>query len=268
MTVVKMKQLLEAGVHFGHQTRKWNPKMSEFIFTSRNNIHVIDLQKTVKKIKSASQFSRQLVAQGGKMLFVGTKPQAADIVEEEAKRCGAFYVSQRWWGGMLTNFATIRKSVEQLKDMEKKEQGGLKGYTKKEIAKFKREKSKLDKGLSGIKEMDNLPDALFVVDIIEESIAVAEAVKLGIPIVALVDTNADPELIDYIIPGNDDAIRSIRLITKIIADNVLEGKDMLEKGVTPQEGEEPSVEEEVNSEAQGGADTAVEGKDERSNFGL
>ncbi len=266
--MVKMKQLLEAGVHFGHQTRKWNPKMSGYIFAARNNIHVIDLQKTVKNIEEAVKFVRELVSKNGRLLFVGTKPQAAEIIKEEAKRCGAFYVSERWWGGMLTNFSTIRKSVERFKEMERVEQEGFKGYTKKEIVGFKREKSKLEKGLSGIVDMEDLPDAIFIVDIIEEKIAVAEASKLGIPMVALVDTNADPELIDYIIPGNDDAIRSIKLITKVIADAVVEAKDMKLKGAIPKEETEDLKEEDINIEAEDRVSTAVEGEDERSDFGL
>ena len=266
--MVKMKQLLEAGVHFGHQTRKWNPKMSEYIFASRNNIHVIDLQKTVKGIEEAVKFVRELVSKDGKFLFVGTKSQAAEIIKEEAKRCGAFYVSERWWGGMLTNFSTIRKSVERLKEMDKIEQEGLKGYTKKEIVGFKREKSKLERGLSGIKDMEDLPDAVFIVDIIEEEIAVAEASKLGIPIVALVDTNADPDLINCIIPGNDDAIRSLKLITKVVADAIIEAKDMKEKGAMSKDEKEDLKEEEMKSEAEDRVSTAVEGEDERSDFGL
>ncbi|MGB9839928.1 30S ribosomal protein S2 [Thermovenabulum sp.] len=225
MSIISMKQLLEAGVHFGHQTRRWNPKMKEYIFTERNGIYIIDLQKTVKKLEEAYEFVKNLSAEGGKILFVGTKKQAQESVMEEAKRCDMFYVNQRWLGGMLTNFRTIRKRVERLKELEKMEQEGtFDVLPKKEVLNLKREKERLEKYLGGIKEMNSLPDALFIVDPRKEKIAVSEARKLNIPIVAIVDTNCDPDEIDYVIPGNDDAIRAVKLIAEKIADAVLEGK--------------------------------------------
>ncbi|KYO65784.1 30S ribosomal protein S2 [Thermovenabulum gondwanense] len=225
MSIISMKQLLEAGVHFGHQTRRWNPKMKEYIFTERNGIYIIDLQKTVKKLEEAYEFVKNLSAEGGKILFVGTKKQAQESVMEEAKRCDMFYVNQRWLGGMLTNFRTIRKRVERLKELEKMEQEGtFDVLPKKEVLNLKREKERLEKYLGGIKEMNSLPDALFIVDPRKEKIAVAEARKLNIPIVAIVDTNCDPDEIDYVIPGNDDAIRAVKLIAEKIADAVLEGR--------------------------------------------
>ncbi|ABB13786.1 MULTISPECIES: 30S ribosomal protein S2 [Carboxydothermus] len=225
MAVISMKQLLEAGVHFGHQTRRWNPKMAEYIFTDRNGIYIIDLQKTAKKLEEAYSFVRELSAQGGTILFVGTKKQAQDAIKEEAERCGMFYVNQRWLGGTLTNFKTIRKRVERLIEIEKMEQeGALSVLPKKEVAKILKEKEKLSRFLSGIKEMKKLPDALFVVDPRKEKIAVAEARKLDIPVVAIVDTNCDPDEVDYVIPGNDDAIRAVKLITSKIADAVIEGR--------------------------------------------
>lgn len=225
MSIISMKQLLEAGVHFGHQTRRWNPKMKEYIFTERNGIYIIDLQKTVKKLEEAYEFVKNLSAEGGKILFVGTKKQAQESVMEEAKRCDMFYVNQRWLGGMLTNFRTIRKRVERLKELEKMEQEGtFDVLPKKEVLNLKREKERLEKYLGGIKEMNSLPDALFIVDPRKEKIAVSEARKLNIPIVAIVDTNCDPDEIDYVIPGNDDAIRAVKLIAEKIADAVLEGR--------------------------------------------
>lgn len=225
MSIISMKQLLEAGVHFGHQTRRWNPKMKEYIFTERNGIYIIDLQKTVKKLEEAYEFVKNLSSEGGKILFVGTKKQAQESVMEEAKRCDMFYVNQRWLGGMLTNFRTIRKRVERLKELEKMEQEGtFDVLPKKEVLNLKREKERLEKYLGGIKEMNSLPDALFIVDPRKEKIAVAEARKLNIPIVAIVDTNCDPDEIDYVIPGNDDAIRAVKLIAEKIADAVLEGR--------------------------------------------
>jgi len=225
MPVVSMKQLLEAGVHFGHQTRRWNPKMAKYIFTDRNGIYIIDLQKTVRKMDEAYRFVKKLAADGGIVLFVGTKKQAQEAVREEAERCGMYYVNQRWLGGMLTNFSTIRKRIDRLHELEKMEEEGLfESLTKKEVAKLLHEKEKLNKFLGGIKNMERLPDAVFIVDPRKEKIAVAEARKLGIPIVAIVDTNCDPDEIDYVIPGNDDAIRAIRLLTSKIADAVLEGK--------------------------------------------
>ena len=225
MAVVTMKQLLEAGVHFGHQTRRWNPKMKEYIFTERNGIYIIDLQKTVKMVEDAYNFVKEIIANGGSMLFVGTKKQARESIEEEAKRCGEFFVSQRWLGGMLTNFRTIKKRIDRLYELEKMEEEGIfEVLPKKEVMLLKKERDRLKKFLSGIKEMKKLPDVVYVVDPRKEKIAVAEARKLGIPIVAIVDTNCDPDEIDYVIPGNDDAIRAVKLITKKMADAVLEAK--------------------------------------------
>ena len=225
MAIISMKQLLEAGVHFGHQTRRWNPKMAPYIFTDRNGIYIIDLQKTVKKIEEAYNFVKELSAAGGTVLFVGTKMQAQEAIREEATRAGMFYVNQRWLGGMLTNFKTIRHRIERLLELEKMEaEGAFEALPKKEVAVLLREKEKLEKSVGGIKGMKKLPDALFVVDPRKERIAVAEARKLRIPIVAVVDTNCDPEEIDYVIPGNDDAIRAVRLLTSKIADAVLEGR--------------------------------------------
>lgn len=224
MAVVSMKQLLEAGVHFGHQTRRWNPKMAPYIFTERNGIYIIDLQRTVKKLEEAYNFVRDVAKEGGKILFVGTKKQAQETVKEEAERCGMFYVNVRWLGGTLTNFQTIRRRIERLKELERmEEEGTLELLPKKEVMALRKEKEKLERFLGGIKNMKQLPDALFVVDPRKERIAVAEARRLGIPIVAIVDTNCDPDEIDYVIPGNDDAIRAVKLITSKIADAVLEG---------------------------------------------
>lgn len=225
MSVISMKQLLEAGVHFGHQTRRWNPKMAEYIFTERNGIYIIDLQKTVEKLEEAYEFIKKMAMEDKKILFVGTKKQAQDSIKEEAERCGMFYVNQRWLGGMLTNFKTIRSRVERLKELEQMETNGtFEVLPKKEVIKLRKEKEKLEKFLSGIKEMNRIPDVLFIVDPRKEKIAIAEAKSLGIPIVAIVDTNCDPEEVDYPIPGNDDAIRAVKLITSKIADAVLEGK--------------------------------------------
>lgn len=225
MAVISMKQLLEAGVHFGHQTRRWNPKMAPFIFTDRNGIYIIDLQKTVKKVEEAYNFVKQISAEGDTILFVGTKKQAQESVREEAERCGMFFVNQRWLGGMLTNFQTIRRRIDRLHELEKMEANGtLEVLPKKEVAELMHEKERLQKFLGGIKEMRRLPGALFIIDPRKERIAVAEARKLGIPIVAIVDTNCDPDEIDYIIPGNDDAIRAVRLLTGKMAEAVLEGK--------------------------------------------
>jgi len=224
MPVVSMKQLLEAGVHFGHQTRRWNPKMKPYIFTERNGIYIIDLQKTVRMIDDAYHHVKQLAADGGKIMFVGTKKQAQDSVQSEAERCGMYYVNQRWLGGMLTNFKTIRNRVNRLIELEKmEEEGTFEVLPKKEVIKLRHEHEKLNKFLSGVRNMRSLPDALFIVDPRKERIAVAEARKLGIPIVAIVDTNCDPDEIDYLIPGNDDAIRAVKLISGRLADAVLEG---------------------------------------------
>lgn len=225
MAVISMKQLLEAGVHFGHQTRRWNPKMKEYIFTDRNGIYIIDLQKTVKKVEEAYNFLRELGKEGQSILFVGTKKQAQEAVKEEASRCEQFFVNQRWLGGMLTNFQTIRKRVDRLHELEKMEaEGVFSVLPKKEVAELNNEKERLEKFLGGIKDMKSLPGAVFVVDPRKEKIAVAEARRLGIPVVAIVDTNCDPDEVDYVIPGNDDAIRAVKLLTGKMADAVLEGR--------------------------------------------
>lgn len=225
MAVISMKQLLEAGVHFGHQTRRWNPKMAPYIFTERNGIYIIDLQKTVKKVDEAYDFLRSVAEEGKSILFVGTKKQAQEAVKEEALKSGMFYVNERWLGGMMTNFATIRKSINRLKELEAMEEDGtFEVLSKKEVLALKREQEKLEKSLGGIKDMEELPGALFIVDPRKERIAVAEAKKLNIPIVAIVDTNCDPDEIDYAIPGNDDAIRAVKLLTSRMADAVIEGR--------------------------------------------
>ena len=225
MAVISMKQLLEAGVHFGHQTRRWNPKMAPYIFTERNGIYIIDLQKTVKKVDEAYDFLRSVAEEGKSILFVGTKKQAQEAVKEEALKSGMFYVNERWLGGMMTNFATIRKSINRLKELEDMEEDGtFEVLSKKEVLALKREQEKLEKSLGGIKDMEELPGALFIVDPRKERIAVAEAKKLNIPIVAIVDTNCDPDEIDYVIPGNDDAIRAVKLLTSRMADAVIEGR--------------------------------------------
>ena len=225
MAVVSMKQLLEAGVHFGHQTRRWNPKMAEYIFTERNGIYIIDLQKSVKKLEEAYNFVRELSAEGKSVLFVGTKKQAQDSVKEEAERAGAYYVNARWLGGMLTNFKTIKKRISRLFQLDKMaEDGTMELLPKKEVIKLNLEKERLEKFLGGIKNMQNLPSAMFVVDPRKEKNAIAEAHKLGIPVIAIVDTNCDPEEADYPIPGNDDAIRAVKLIVSTIGNAILEGK--------------------------------------------
>jgi len=225
MSIISMKQLLEAGVHFGHQTRRWNPKMAEYIFTERNGIYIIDLQKTVKKIEEAYAFIKELAAENKTILFVGTKKQAQESIEQEAKRCGMFYVNQRWLGGMLTNFKTIQARINRLHELAKMEEEGIFDVLpKKEVIKLRHEQEKLEKFLGGIKEMTELPDALFVVDPRKERIAVKEAQILRIPVVAIVDTNCDPDEVDYVIPANDDAIRAVKLITAKIADAVIEGR--------------------------------------------
>ncbi|KLU63291.1 30S ribosomal protein S2 [Peptococcaceae bacterium CEB3] len=225
MAVISMKQLLEAGVHFGHQTRRWNPKMARYIFTERNGIYIIDLQKTVKKVDEAYSFVRDLAAEGGTMLFVGTKKQAQESVREEAERCGMYFVNERWLGGMLTNFQTIQKRVERLHALERMESEGVfEVLPKKEVANLRHEMGKLERFLGGIKNMKKLPSALFVIDPRKERIAVAEARRLDIPIVGIVDTNCDPDEIDVIIPANDDAIRAVKLLTSKMADAILEGQ--------------------------------------------
>ncbi len=225
MAVISMKQLLEAGVHFGHQTRRWNPKMATYIFTERNGIYIIDLQKTVKKLEEAYFFVRDTAANGDSILFVGTKKQAQDAIKEEAERCGQYFVNARWLGGMLTNFKTMRTRINRLNQLKKMEEDGTFDLLpKKEVIKHQLEIAKLEKYLGGVKEMKKLPGAMFVVDPRKEKNAIAEAKKLGIPVVAIVDTNCDPDEVDYVIPGNDDAIRAIKLISQTMANAVLEGK--------------------------------------------
>ena len=236
MTEISMKLLLEAGVHFGHQTRKWNPKMKPYIFGARNGIYIIDLQNTAELLKEAYSFIVRTVSEGGAVLFVGTKKQAQDSIVEEAERCGMFHVCNRWLGGTLTNFQTIRKSIDRLKELEEMERDGSFGrYTKKEAMRMQKELAKLERSLGGIKDMDELPSALFIVDTMKEKIAVNEGKKLGIPIVAVVDSNGDPDDIDYVIPGNDDAIRSIRLLTSIITDACTEGHKQREEKLRAEE---------------------------------
>ena len=225
MAVVSMKQLLEAGVHFGHQTRRWNPKMATYIYTERNGIYIIDLQKTVKKLEEAYNFVRDISAEGGNVLFVGTKKQAQDAIKEEAARCGGYYVNARWLGGMLTNFRTMRTRIDRLAQLKKMEADGTFAMLpKKEVIKHQGEIEKLEKYLGGVKEMKKIPAAMFIVDPRKERNAIAEAKKLGIPVVAIVDTNCDPDEIDYVIPGNDDAIRAIRLIAATMANAAIEGR--------------------------------------------
>ncbi|MCC6347836.1 MAG: 30S ribosomal protein S2 [Nitrospirales bacterium] len=230
MAVVTMKELLEAGVHFGHQVKRWNPKMKKFIFGERNGIHIVDLQKTLKGLVEAYNYTKELSASGASILFVGTKKQAQDAIAEESRRAGAFYVNNRWLGGMLTNFTTVRKSIERLKKIDTmKEDGTYTVLKKKEVSLLEKERINLEKNLSGIKEMGALPGALFIIDPRKEKIAVAEARRLSIPIIAVVDTNCDPDEIDYIVPGNDDAIRAIKLISSKMADAILEGRSTREK---------------------------------------
>ncbi|MED4934588.1 30S ribosomal protein S2 [Heyndrickxia coagulans] len=250
MSVISMKQLLEAGVHFGHQTRRWNPKMKKYIFTERNGIYIIDLQKTVKKVEEAYNFVKELAGNGGKILFVGTKKQAQESVKDEAERSGMFYVNHRWLGGTLTNFETIQKRIDRLKQIEKMEEDGtFDVLPKKEVVQLKKEHDRLVKFLGGIKDMRNLPDALFVIDPRKERIAVAEARKLNIPIIGIVDTNCDPDEIDYVIPANDDAIRAVKLLTSKMADAIVEAK----------QGEEGAAEVSAESgEAAGTEETTVE----------
>jgi small subunit ribosomal protein S2 len=243
MAALTMKELLEAGVHFGHQTKRWNPKMQKYIFGERNGIYIIDLQKTLKKFRDAYSFVRDLSAQGGTMLFIGTKKQAQETVFEEAGRCGMYYVNQRWLGGTLTNFTTIRKSIARLKKLEEmKETGEYDRVPKKEALELDREREKLEKALVGIKAMESLPSAVFIIDPRKEKIAVAEAQRLGIPIVAIVDTNCDPTGIDYPIPGNDDAIRAVRLITARIVDAINDGRGTASKDEVEMTGEEAEPE--------------------------
>ena len=225
MSSVSMKQLLEAGVHFGHQTRRWNPKMAKYIFTERNGIYIIDLQKTVKMLDAAYDFIREVSAEGGEILFVGTKKQAQEAIREEAERCGMHFVNARWLGGMLTNYKTIQKRIARLEQLNKmKEDGTFDLLPKKEVIKLELEIEKLEKFMGGIKNMGRLPKAMFIVDTRKEKIAVAEAKNLGIPVVAIVDTNCDPDEVDYVIPGNDDAIRAVKLIAGAMADAIIEGR--------------------------------------------
>ena len=244
MSVITMKQLLEAGVQFGHQTRRWNPKMAKYIFTARNGIYIIDLQKTVRKVEEAYQFVKSVAAEGGQVLFVGTKKQAHDTVAEEAQRCGMYWVNERWLGGMLTNFTTIRKRVERLKELERMESDGtFDSLPKKEVQLLLGEKEKLEKNLSGIRDMKRIPDVLFVVDPRKEKIAVAEAHRLNIPVVAIVDTNCDPDDVDYVIPGNDDAIRAVKLIAGKIADAVIEAREGVDTDASMDQVDEVMIEE-------------------------
>jgi len=231
LAVITMRQLLESGVHFGHQKRFWNPKMKRYIFAAKNGIHVIDLHKSIPMIEMAYKFVRDIAENNGTVLFVGTKKQAQESIETEAKRCGMFYVNQRWLGGTLTNFKTLRKNISRLKEIEKMEAGGLfEKLPHKEVASLRKEKEKIEKMLGGIREMTALPSVLFVVDTKKEEIAVKEAKKLGIPVVGIVDTNCDPDVIDYPMPANDDAIRAVKLICSIVADAVLEGRQITEPG--------------------------------------
>lgn len=240
---ISMKELLEAGVHFGHQTKRWNPKMKKYIFGSRNGIYIIDLQKTLKRFKEAAQFTHELASRGGKILFVGTKRQAKESIEHEADRCGQYWVNTRWLGGTLTNFKTIRKSVETLNRYESMASDGTyEKLTKKEILSVEKKKDKLLNVLGGVRNMTRLPDCIFIVDPNRERIAVAEAKKLGIPVVGIVDTNCDPENIDYVIPGNDDAIRAVKLFTSRIADNVIEGRQAYDARGEEEKGEADLVE--------------------------
>ena len=245
MSIISMKSLLETGVHFGHQTKRWNPKMKKYIFGAKHGIYIIDLQKTIRLFREAYSFVRDLVASGETILFVGTKKQASEATVEEANRCGMGYVSERWLGGTMTNFQTISKSLKKLKELDEMKASGVnQGLPKKELIKLDKARQRLERYFGGIKNMEKLPGALFVVDPKKERIAVSEARVIGIPIVALVDTNCDPDLIDYIIPGNDDAIRSIRLITSKVADAVIEGKQFLaEKGTGKMQGITPPVAE-------------------------
>jgi small subunit ribosomal protein S2 len=274
VATVTLRQLLEAGTHFGHQTRRWNPKMKRYIYGARNGIYIIDLQKTLRQLRQASEMVRRLAADGGTFLFVGTKRQAQEAVVEQAQRCDMFYVTERWLGGMLTNFATIRQRIQRLKDLEHMEADGqLDVRPKKEATQLRKEREKLERFLMGIKNMDRLPDALFAIDTRKERIALREAKRLGIPTIAIVDTNCDPGDVDYVIPGNDEAIRSIRLITSTLANAILEGAkvhepEMLATGRQPQAGEAGVQPAREGAYAEGGAadvatDVADEGADNR-----
>ncbi|RME14343.1 MAG: 30S ribosomal protein S2 [Bdellovibrio sp.] len=263
MANVTMKEMLDAGVHFGHQTQRWNPKMKPFVYTSRSGIHIIDLQKSVGFAKKAAEFVKSVAAKGGRMIFVGTKKQAVEPVTEAAQRCGQFYVTKRWLGGMLTNFTTIKESIHRLKKIRQmKEKGDLDYFSKKERARIEKEAQRLSDYLEGILDMKEMPACLFVVDINKEHIAVAEARKLGIPVVAIVDTNTDPELVDYPIPGNDDAIRSIKLFANMVADSYLEGAKLWEEELKkmaeqPQKEEKDAEEKESTSSPESASGPAV-----------
>jgi small subunit ribosomal protein S2 len=241
-----MKELLEAGVHFGHQTRRWNPKMKPYIFGKRNGIHIVDLQKTLHHFEDAAEFIRDLATNGRNVLFVGTKRQAQDAIREEAERCGMFFMNHRWLGGTMTNFKTIRKSIQRFKEIEKILGNEESHLTKKEVIRLERQRRKMDRAFAGIKDMENLPDALFVVDTVHEHNAIKEANRLGIPVVAVVDTNSDPEEVDFPIPGNDDAIRAIRLFTSRIADNVLEGLNLADERFVGDEGKDAAAEKDLD----------------------
>jgi small subunit ribosomal protein S2 len=257
MATITMKELLEAGVHFGHQTKRWNPRMKEYIFGERNGIYIIDLQKTLKMFKEASKFVTDLTGQGKVILFVGTKRQAQDAIAEEANRCGMFYINQRWLGGLLTNWVTVQKSVKRLQELdEMATDGRYELLTKKEVIRLERERKHLQANLAGIKNMRRLPDAIFVVDSNNEAIAVKEARKLGIPVVAVVDTNCDPTVVDYVIPGNDDALRAIRLFTSKISDSVVEGVQMAGDKRAADAGVTADAQLEAASESSAAVDTA------------
>jgi small subunit ribosomal protein S2 len=244
MATISMKALLEAGVHFGHQTRRWNPKMAKYIFGARSNIHIIDLQKTAKELKKAYKFIREMAASGEPILFVGTKKQAQEAIVTEAKRSGAFYVSERWLGGTLTNFDTIKKSIARLKELDKMKADGLfRVMSKKEVSRLEKERTRHTKTLEGFKALDQLPGCLFVIDPVQEATAVLEARRMEIPVVAVCDTNCDPDLIDYPVPGNDDAIRSVKLFCALMADAILEGKAEAEKAATPQAADATATEQ-------------------------
>ncbi len=260
MTTVSMKQLLESGVHFGHQTRRWNPKMAKYIFGQRNGIYIIDLKKTVRLLKEACRFVRDVSAEGGDVLFVGTKKQAQDTVKDEAKRCGMYYVNNRWLGGMLTNHQTISRSINKLKELETllASEEAVSKYTKKERLLMTRQLEKLNKNLAGIKDMHGLPDIMFVTDTRKEHIAVMEANRLGIPVVAIVDTNCDPDMIDHVIPGNDDAIRAVRLITSKMADAILDGRMSVSEGAEEESFEGGGQPEASEERAEAGGETPRE----------
>ncbi len=244
-----VKEFLEAGVHFGHQTSRWNPKMRPFIYAEKSSIHIIDLEKTVKCIKEAYTFLQELASRGGSVLFVGTKRQAKDVVSSEAERCGMFYLNQRWLGGMLTNFQAVKNSIDRLRKLEEMEDGGIEKLSKKEAMMLKKERGRLERNLKGVSGMEQLPNALFIVDSRKERIAVAEAKKMGIPVVAIVDTNCDPDLINYCIPGNDDAIKAIKLLTSVVADAILEGRGLfLKKKEKKEEKEEKKEKKEEKKE--------------------